>query len=49
MDIVKKILKFNKIKRLGKIFYKGLSKDDKKEGILKKLKTIEDKNEHCLK
>ena len=31
---------------LGKIFNKGLNKDeDKKEGILKKLKNIEDKNE----
>ena len=29
---------------LGKIFNKGLSKEDKKEGLLKKLKNIEDKN-----
>ena len=29
---------------LGRIFNKGLSEDDKKEGILKKLKNIEDKN-----
>ena len=29
---------------LGKIFNKGLSEDDKKEGILKRLKNIEDKN-----
>ena len=29
---------------LGKIFNKGLSKDDKKEGILKRLKNIDDKN-----
>ena len=34
---------------LGKIFNKGLSEDDKKEGILKKLKNIEDKNEQLLK
>ena len=34
---------------LGKIFNKGLSKDDKKEGLLKKLKNIEDKNEQLLK
>ena len=34
---------------LGKIFNKGLSKDDKKEGLLKKLKNIEDKNEEELK
>ena len=30
---------------LGKIFNKGLSEDDKKEGLLKRLKNIEDKNE----
>ena len=30
---------------LGKIFNKGLSEDDKKEGLLKRLKHIEDKNE----
>ena len=29
---------------LGKIFNKGLSEDDKKEGILKRLKNIEDEN-----
>ena len=29
---------------LGKIFNKGLSEGDKKEGILKRLKNIEDKN-----
>ena len=34
---------------LGKIFNKGLSEDDKKEGLLKKLKNIEDKNEELLK
>ena len=34
---------------LGKIFNKGLSKEDKKEGLLKKLKNIEDKNEQLLK
>ena len=34
---------------LGKIFDKGLSEDDKKEGLLKKLKNIEDKNEQLLK
>ena len=34
---------------LGKIFNKGLSKDDKKEGVLKKLINIEDKNEQLLK
>ena len=33
---------------LGKIFNKGLSKDDKKEVLLKKLKNIEDKNEEQL-
>ena len=34
---------------LGKIFNKGLSEDDNKEGILKKLKHIEYKNEELLK
>ena len=34
---------------LGKIFNKGLSEDDKKEGLLKKLKNIKDKNEQLLK
>ena len=35
---------------LGKIFNKGLDKDeDKKEGLLKRLKNIEDKNEKHLK
>ena len=29
---------------LGKIFNKGLSKDDKKEGILKRSESIKDKN-----
>ena len=29
---------------LGKIFNKGLSEDDKKEGLLKRLKNIEDTN-----
>ena len=29
---------------LGKIFNKGLSKDDKEEGLLKRLKNLEDKN-----
>ena len=33
---------------MGKISNKGLSEDDKKEGILKRLKTIEDKNEKPL-
>ena len=34
---------------LGKNVNKGLSKDDKKEGLFKKLKNIEDKNEKQLK
>ena len=34
---------------LGKGFNKGLSEDDKKEGLLKQLKNIEDKNEQLLK
>ena len=33
---------------LGKIFNKGLSEDDKKEGVFKRLKNIEDKNEKPL-
>ena len=34
---------------LGKVFNKGLSEDDNKEGILKRLKNIEDKSEKPLK
>ena len=34
---------------LGKVFNKGLEKEDKKEGILKRLKNIEDKNKGQLK
>ena len=34
---------------LGKVFNKGLDKEDKKEGLLKRLKNIEDKNEQLLK
>ena len=34
---------------LGKIFNKGLNEEDKKEGLLKKLKNIEEKNEQLLK
>ena len=33
---------------LGKIFNKGLSEEDKKEGLFKRLKNIEDKNEKLL-
>ena len=33
---------------LGKIFNKGLSKDDKKEGLFKRLENIKDKNEEQL-
>ena len=33
---------------LGKIFNKGLSKDDKMEGLLKRLENIKDKNEEQL-
>ena len=33
---------------LGKIFNKGLSEDDKKEGVLKGLKDIKDKNEELI-
>ena len=34
---------------LGKFFDKGLTEEDKKEGILKRLRNIEDKNEKQLK
>ena len=34
---------------LGKIFNKRLSEEDKKEGLFKRLKSIEDKNEEQLK
>ena len=34
---------------LGKIFNKGLDKDDQKQGLFKRLKNIEDKNEDQLK
>ena len=33
---------------LGKIFNKGLSEEDKKEGILKRLENIKDKNNELL-
>ena len=33
---------------LGKMFNKGLSEEDKKEGILKGLKNIKDKNEELI-
>ena len=33
---------------LGKIFNKGLSEEDKKEGILKRLENIKDKNDELL-
>ena len=34
---------------MGKFFNKGLKEEDKKEGLLKRLKNIEDKNEEQLK
>ena len=34
---------------MGKIFNKGLKEEDKKEGILKRLENIKDKNEEQLK
>ena len=33
---------------MGKIFNKGLSEDDNKEGVLKGLKNIKDKNEELI-
>ena len=35
--------------RLSKIFKRGLKEEDKKEGLLKRLKNIEDKNKEQLK
>ena len=34
---------------LGRVFTKGLDKDDQKDGLFKRLKNIEDKNEQLLK
>ena len=34
---------------MGKIFNKGLDKDDQKEGLFKRLQNIEDKNDKQLK
>ena len=34
---------------LGKIFNKGLSEEDKKEGLFNRIKNIENKNEEQLK
>ena len=34
---------------LGRVFNKGLQKDDKKEGLLKRLKNIEDKKWRAVK
>ena len=34
---------------MGKVFTKELDKSDQKEGLLKRLKNIEDKNEELLK
>ena len=33
---------------LGEIFNKGLSEDDKKEGLFKRLENIKDKNEELM-
>ena len=33
---------------MGKIFNKGLSEEDKKEGVFKGLKNIKDKNEELI-
>ena len=33
---------------LGKIFNKGLSEDDKKEGLFKRLENVKDKNEELI-
>ena len=39
----------NILRPLGKVFNKGLNEKDKKEGLLKRLKNIEDKKEEQLK
>ena len=41
-------VKFDNGEPIGKIFNKGLSKEDKKEGILKRLENIKDKNDELL-
>ena len=46
-DIIQKA-KFE-YSQLGKVFNKGLDQSDKKEGLLKRLKNIEDKGEEQLK
>ena len=33
---------------MGKIFNNGLSEDDKKEGLFKRLESIKDKNEELI-
>ena len=51
IQIISQVLlnKQNEYSLLGKIFNKGLKEEDKKEGLLKRLKNIEDKNEELLK
>ena len=50
LDIKPSIVKQAKFEYspLGKIFNKGLSEEDKKEGILKRLVNIKDKNDELL-
>ena len=51
IQIISQVLlnKQNEYSLLGKIFNKGLKEEDKKEGLLKRLKNIEDKNEERIK
>ena len=51
IQIISQVLlnKQNDYSLLGKIFNKGLKEEDKKEGLLKRLKNIEDKNEERIK
>ena len=51
IQIISQVLlnKQNEYSLLGKIFNKGSKEEDKKEGLLKRLKNIEDKNEEQLK
>ena len=41
----KELNKYEYLALLCNVFNKGLKENDKKEGLLKKLKSIEDKNE----
>ena len=46
-SVIEQIIKFD-YSLLGKVFTKGLDKDEDKKGLFKRLKNIEDKNEELL-